>query len=238
MSLSPRSQPKGTEPAPVIRLAIVEDDLQVRELLRQVFGTAPGFQVVGDYADGETAVRQLPANAPHVVLMDINLPRMSGIDCLSRLKGLLPGVKVIMVTVYDDNDTILRSLMAGADGYLLKRAERPRWLEMVREIVGGGAAISPQAARRIVEYFHRLKGEPQPNPAAGLPKELQSLTSREQEILAKLAGGLAPKEVAAELNIAWETVRNHITNIYAKLHVHSRSEAILAYLGRPRSSGS
>jgi len=139
-----------------------------------------------------------------------------------------------MVTVYDDNDTLFQSLIAGADGYLLKRSTRRRLVEMVREIVGGGAPMSPQVARRIVEYFHHLQGRKAEDPSisAIASSEVENLTAREQEVLAKLAEGLAPKEVASELGITWETVRNHITNIYAKLHVHSRTEAVLKYLGR------
>ncbi len=217
-----------------IRIAIVEDDAGLRETFQQIFGGAADFRVVGAFGDGETALRQLPGKTPDVVLMDINLPGMSGIDCLRQLKAVLPKVRVIMVTVYDDDDRLFQSLVAGADGYLLKRATRLRLLDAVREIVGGGAPISPQVARRMVEYFHQLKNQGQEKPAetAAVTMELQGLTAREQAVLAKLAEGFAPKEVAAELGISWDTVRNHTTNIYAKLHVHSRSEAILKYLGR------
>jgi DNA-binding NarL/FixJ family response regulator len=217
-----------------IRIAIVEDDAGLREILQKIFNSAPDFRVVLTCPDGETAVREIPVKAPNVVLMDINLPGMSGIDCLKLIKKTLPNVRVVMVTVYDDDDRLFESLVSGADGYLLKRATRNRFLEAVREIVTGGAPISPKIARRMVEYFHQMhsgKGaQPASSPAAEL--ELQELTMREIEVLAKLAEGLAPKEVAHELQISWDTVRNHITNIYAKLHVHSRSEAILKYLGR------
>ena len=217
-----------------IRIAIVEDDAGLREILQKIFSSAPDFRVVLTCPDGETAVREIPIKAPNVVLMDINLPGMSGIDCLRVIKKALPSIRVVMVTVYDDDDRLFESLVSGADGYLLKRATRNRFLEAVREIVTGGAPISPKVARRMVEYFHQLKSEkadqPASSPAAEM--ELQELTTREIEVLAKLAEGLAPKEVAHELKISWDTVRNHITNIYAKLHVHSRSEAILKYLGR------
>ena len=217
-----------------IRIAVVEDDAGLRDTFEQIFGSAPDFRVVGACGDGETAVRQFPAKTPDVILMDINLPGMSGIECLRRIKEILPKVRVIMVTVYDDNDSLFQSLVAGADGYLLKRANRLRLLDSVREIVSGGAPISPQVARRMVEYFHQLKkdGPEKPAEAAAASMDLQTLTAREQAVLAKLAEGFAPKEVASELGISWDTVRNHTTNIYAKLHVHSRSEAILKYLGR------
>jgi DNA-binding NarL/FixJ family response regulator len=217
-----------------IRIAIVEDDAGLRETLEQVFGAAPDFRVVGAFGDGESAARQLPEKAPNVVLMDINLPGISGIECLRQLKAAMPKVRVIMVTVYDDNDNLFQSLVAGADGYLLKRATRLRLLDSVRDIVGGGAPISPSVARRMVEYFHQLNGpgDRKPAEAVAVSMDLQGLTGREQEVLGKLAEGLASKEVAAELGISWDTVRNHTTSIYAKLHVHSRSEAILKYLGR------
>jgi DNA-binding NarL/FixJ family response regulator len=217
-----------------IRIAIVEDDAGLLETLQQVFGAAPDFRIVGAFGDGESAVQQLPEEGPDVVLMDINLPGISGIACLRQLKAVMPKLRVIMVTVYDDNDNLFQSLLAGADGYLLKRATRLRLLDSVREIVGGGAPISPSVARRMVEYFHHLNEQEPPQPAqtVAASMDLQGLTGREQEVLGKLAEGFAPKEVAAELGISWDTIRNHITNIYAKLHVHSRSEAILKYLGR------
>jgi len=222
-----------------IRIAIVEDDAGLRDTFQQIFGSAPDFRVVGAWGDAETAVRQLPAKTPDVVLMDINLPGMSGIECLRRLKQTMPKVRVIMVTVYDDNDSLFQSLVAGADGYLLKRASRLRLLDSVREIVAGGAPISPQVARRMVEYFHQLKNQDQRGRAEtpAITMELQDLTAREQAVLAKLAEGFAPKEVATELGISYDTVRNHTTSIYNKLHVHSRSEAILKYLGRKPGTG-
>jgi DNA-binding NarL/FixJ family response regulator len=220
-----------------IRLAIVEDDTGLREVLQRIFSSAADFRVVLTCPDGETAAREIPAKAPNVVLMDINLPGMSGIECLREIKKSLPRVKVVMVTVYDDDDRLFESLVSGADGYLLKRATRNRFLEAVREIVHGGAPISPKIARRMVEYFHQIHTQPNVSPPSpSTEMELQTLTAREYEVLAKLAEGLAPKEVASDLAISWDTVRNHITNIYTKLHVHSRSEAILKYLGRKPST--
>lgn len=217
-----------------IRIAIVEDDAGLREILQKIFNSAPDFRVVLTCPDGESALRDVPVKAPNVVLMDINLPGISGIECLREIKKVLPNVRVVMVTVYDDDDRLFESLVSGADGYLLKRATRNRFLEAVREIVNGGAPISPKIARRMVEYFHQMHSGKAAQPAASpaVEMELQELTTRETEVLAKLAEGLAPKEVASELKISWDTVRNHTTNIYSKLHVHSRSEAILKYLGR------
>jgi DNA-binding NarL/FixJ family response regulator len=148
------------------------------------------------------------------------------------LKAQAPGPRVVMLTSYDDNENLFQSLMAGADGYLLKRMARLRLLEALRDIVAGGAPISPQIARRMVEYFHNLN--------SGLPRLAQhkptdvtaELTAREREVLELLARGVTPKEVAATLNISWQTVRNHIRFIYDKLHVHTRTDAVLKYLGR------
>ena len=215
-----------------IRIAIVEDDVGVRETLTRIFSAAEGFRVVEASADGESAVLKIPPKTPDVVLMDINLTGMSGIDCLREIKKLLPKVRIVMLTVYDDSDTLFQSLVAGADGFLLKRFSHHKLVESVREIAAGGAPMSPQVARRIVEYFHHLKEAGPQSHAPGASADVRSLTAREQEILAKLAEGLVPKEVASALEISRDTVRNHVTNIYNKLHVHSRAEAILKYLGR------
>ena len=172
-----------------IRIAIVEDDAGLRETLQQVFGAAPDFKVVGTFGDGESAARQLPGKTPDVVLMDINLPGMSGIDCLRQLKAGMPRVRVIMVTVYDDNDNLFQSLVAGADGYLLKRATRLRLLDSVREIVGGGAPISPSVARRMVEYFHHLNDPASPKPAQAAA--LLALFTR-KNVIPAAAGNSAP----------------------------------------------
>ena len=217
----------------------MEDDSGFRQTLRRVFSSAPDFRVVAACANGESAVRQIPDAGCQLVLMDIKLPGMSGIDCLRELKARMAGVRIVMLTAFDDNDNLFKSLMAGADGYLLKRFARDRLLEAVRDIVAGGAPISPQIARRMVEYFHQLKS---PAPAAPFPGEppgvkAQNLTAREQEVLALLAGGLTPKEVAAKLNISWQTVRNFIKSIYDKLHVHTRTDAVLKYLGREPAAG-
>jgi DNA-binding NarL/FixJ family response regulator len=221
---------KGTKSIP---LGIVEDDSGYRQTLERVFGGAPDFQVAVACANGETALRQIPGAGCQLVLMDINLPGMSGIECLRELKQRVAGVRVVMLTAFDDNDNLFTSLLAGADGYLLKRFARARLLEAVREIVTGGAPISPQIARRMVEYFHQLQTKPDVASQAQAPgAEVRSLTSREQEVLALLAAGHTPKEVADKLQISWQTVRNFIKSIYEKLHVHTRTDAVLKYLGR------
>ena len=231
------SRPNMSKP---VRMAIVEDDGGFRQTLQAVFGGAPDFQVVGAYANGEAGLRQIPSMACELVMMDISLPGMSGIDCLKQLKALMPGLRVVMLTAFDDNDYLFQSLVAGADGYLLKRFARDRLLETVRDIMVGGAPISPPIARRMVEYFHELKS---PAKSAAIPARpaagaIEGLTAREQEVLSLLAKGCTPKEVAWELHISWQTVRNFIKSIYDKLHVHNRTDAILKYLGQaPPSEG-
>jgi DNA-binding NarL/FixJ family response regulator len=180
---------------------------------------------------------QIPKARSDLVLLDINLPGQSGIDCLRALKGQMPGVRMVMLTAYDDNDSLFQSLLAGADGYLLKRTPRDRLLTSLRDIVAGGAPISPQIARRMVEYFHNLKGHGSAAPTPADPG-IEDLTAREKEVLGLLAGGSTPKEVAAKLDISWQTVRNHIRFIYDKLHVHTRTDAVLKYIGRGPTAGS
>jgi DNA-binding NarL/FixJ family response regulator len=216
-----------------IAVAIVEDDSGYRQTLERVFGSAAEFRVVAACANGEAAVQAIPTADCQLVMMDINLPGMSGIDCLRRLKVLVPGIRVVMLTAFDENDRLFESLMAGADGYLLKRAARNRMLETVREIMAGGAPISPQIARRMVEYFHRLKSlDASSAPADSADPTCQNLTARERQVLDLLAKGFTPKEVAGELSISWQTVRNFIKSIYEKLQVHTRTDAILKYMGR------
>ena len=218
----------------MIQIAIVEDHAGYRETLGQIFGNTSDFKVVAICPNAEAALAQIPKLKCNLVLMDINLPGQSGIDCLRALKAQLPELRVVMLTSYDDNDKLFQSLMAGADGYLLKRVVTARLLEALRDIVAGGAPISPQIARRMVEYFHKLNtSKTAPIPEA-LPADaaVAELTAREREVLELLAGGATPKEVAAKLNISWQTVRNHIRFIYDKLHVHTRTDAVLKYLGR------
>lgn len=218
---------------PMIRVAIVEDHAGYRETLGQILAATPDFKVAACCANAEAALVQIPPAQCQLVLMDINLPGQSGIECLRALKAQLPALRVVMLTAYDDNENLFQSLTAGADGYLLKRMARARLLEALRDIVAGGAPISPQMARRMVEYFHKLNPA---NLAERTPSQTAEvtagLTAREKEVLELLATGATPKEVAAQLNISWQTVRNHIRFIYDKLHVHTRTDAVLKYLGR------
>jgi len=218
-----------------IRIAMVEDNAGARATLRKLFASADDFLVTAVCPNAETALKQIPAAGCDVVLMDINLPGMNGIDCLRALKARMPGVSVVMLTAYDDNEKLFGSLLAGADGYLLKRLARAPLLEAVREIVTGGAPISPTMARRMVDYFHRLKDmQAVPDPAPAAPEsdvDVEYLSAREKDLLRLLADGLSLKEAAAEMNLSWQTARSYTKKIYQKLHVHSRTDAVLKYLG-------
>ena len=216
---------KKRKVARTISVSLVEDDPGVRANLANMIDGTPGFQCRAAYADGMVALKGIPANRPEVVLMDINLPGMLGIECVRQLKALVPDVPVLMLTVYDDSERIFQSLMAGATGYLLKRTPKDKLLEAIREIASGGAPMSRQIARRVVRYFQEI------SQMADTPRrapEVETLTAREGQVLALLAKGHAYKEIADLLSISFETVRT----IYDKLHVHSRTEATLKYLGK------
>lgn len=210
-----------------IQVALVEDDPSLRNNLAAMLNSSSGFHCQATYPDGPTALRGIPANRPDVVLMDINLPGMLGTECVRQLRDTTPDLPVLMLTVYDDSDQIFKSLMAGATGYLLKRTPKAKLLEAIREVDEGGAAMSGEIARRVVQFFQRLKELP-----ANAPKseELNSLTERETEVLAALAKGYTCKEIGDHLNIGYGTVRTHMRTIYSKLHVNTRTEAVLKYL--------
>ena len=206
-----------------IRVALVEDDELVRVELARLIGRSPGFTCVGAYADGETALAQIPGQKPDVVLMDINLPGISGIDCIRTLKTACPSVHIVMLTVYDEVGQLFKSLMAGASGYLLKRTSPEKLLEAIKEARQGGAPMTRKIARKVVQYFHQM-GETAPQ--AG------SLSKREHETLTLLAEGFRYKEIAGKMGISFNTVREYVHNIYQKLHVTSRTEAVVKFQNR------
>jgi DNA-binding NarL/FixJ family response regulator len=205
-----------------IKVAIVEDDAGVRENLAALVGSKKDFQCSGAYANAELALRQIPHNWPDVVLMDINLPNMSGIELVAKLKEQRPMLQVIMLTVYGDHEQIFNSLKRGASGYLLKKTPPAKILDAIRDVQSGGAPMSNAIARQVVQYFQK-------SPPAG---QTESLTKREHEILACLAQGQQYKEIADVLSISLETVRAHVRHIYEKLHVRSRTEAVVKFLGQ------
>jgi DNA-binding NarL/FixJ family response regulator len=212
-----------------IQVALVEDDAGVRANLTRMIDSAPGFRCTGAYADGMAALKHIPASRPDVVLMDINMPGMLGTECVSRLKSIAPNLPVLMLTVYDDSEQVFKSLMAGATGYLLKRTPKDKLLEAIREIDDGGAPMSRQIARRVVQFFQGMKKTPE---TTGPALEVGTLTEREKQVLELLAKGHAYKEIADQMTISFETVRTYVRSIYEKLHVHSRTEATLKFLGR------
>lgn len=206
-----------------ITVAIVEDNRGTREGLVELLGRAPNLQCVGAYASGEEAVRDLPGRQPRVVLMDINLPGMSGVECVARLKQSLPQSLVLMLTTYEESDLIFASLRAGASGYLLKNMHPAELAQAVEQVHSGGAPMSMQIARKVVNHFQQIK-----QPAS----EMEKLTKRELEILTLLAKGYLYKEIGEHLGITLSTVRAHLHTIYEKLHVQSRTQAVLKFLDR------
>jgi DNA-binding NarL/FixJ family response regulator len=204
-----------------ISVAIVEDNPEVRRNLSRYIGGAPGFTCSCACATAEEALRVIPQSPPDVVLMDIQLPGMSGITCTSSLRKVLPSVPVMMLTVYEDTDAIFNALKAGASGYLLKRTDPAKVLEAVTELHNGGAPMTGQIARQVIASFHRAK-----------PKERaeDKLTPREEQILQLLAQGYVTKEIAGKLGITAATTCLHLKHIYDKLHVRSRVEAVIRFL--------
>lgn len=203
-----------------IRVSIVEDNRGTRESLNELLDRAPTLRCVGAHPNGEEALRQIPGEAPDVVLMDINLPQMNGIECVARLKQQLPKTQVLMLTTYEQSDLIFDSLRKGASGYLLKDMPPKELVQAIQQVHAGGSPMSMQIARKVVAHFHKLP-----------PKlNTEHLTKRETEILSLLAKGFLYKEIADQLGIALSTVRAHLHTVYEKLHVQSRTEAVVKFL--------
>ena len=204
-----------------IKVAIVDDDDGIRAGLAALIRRGPAFRLVGDYPDAEVAIKEIPQRKPDVVLMDINLPGINGVECVRQLKGALPQVQFLMLTVYEDSDSLFNSLKAGASGYLLKRPASTRLLEAIRDVHGGGSPMTPQLARRVVQFFSK----PEQGDAS-----VSRLTPGEKDFLDQLAKGYAYKEIADRMSISIDTVRSYVRTVYEKLHVHSRTEAVVKYL--------
>lgn len=205
-----------------IRICIYEDNQSLRDALSLLVQTTDNFDLVGAYGDCLQWEQQIAALRPHVVLMDIDLPGMSGIEATLRIHRQFPGTDVLMLTVFEDDDRVFEAVRAGATGYLLKKTPPVRILTAIQEVYEGGAPMSPGIARRVMQLLHRPTG----------PSDLDQLTPREVTILSLLAAGNSYKMVAAEAGISLDTARTHIRRIYEKLHVHSVTEAVAKYLTR------
>lgn len=207
----------------IISVAIVEDNHDIRSAMELLINGSEGYACIGAFNNAEMALEKVPQLLPNVVLMDFNLPGMNGIECIARLKAEFPDMQFMMLTVYEDDDKIFMALEAGASGYILKKTSPGDLLDAIRELHDGGSPMSSQIARRVVAYFQK---QAKPNPA------LEALTSREKEILDQLSKGFLYKEIAGNLFISIETVRRHVHNIYEKLHVRSRTDAVNKYFNR------
>jgi DNA-binding NarL/FixJ family response regulator len=204
-----------------INVSIIEDDDWIRENLAREISRTSGFACVGCYPTAEDAITHIPRNVPDVILVDINLPKMNGIECVRKLKTLVPGAQIMMLTVYEDSDKIFNSLLAGASGYLLKRTPQAEIIAAIADVHRGQSPMSGHIARKVVQYF---------NQRGDADREIEKLSQREREVLDRLAQGIAYKEIADVLSLSIDTVRMHIKSIYGKLHVHSRGEAVAKYL--------
>ena len=199
-----------------IRVSLVEDQHVTREGLSFLIGGSPGFKICGQYDSMEQAIEQSPSSPPDVLLADIGLPGMSGIEGVRRIHEWMPELPILMLTVHEDSDSVFSAVCAGACGYLLKEMPPARLLESIRELYAGGAPMSPGIARKVVLMFQK----------AAPPKEDMQLSLRQLEILRMLAEGHSYKVCAAALDVGLDTIRSHVRKIYERLHVHSRSEAV------------
>jgi DNA-binding NarL/FixJ family response regulator len=202
-------------------VSLVEDNDQLRATLARVISRAENFACVSQYSSAEAALEGLPKDRPAVVLMDINLPGMNGVECVRRLKQLLPAVQVVMLTVYEDTENIFNALAAGASGYLLKRTTSAELIEAIKEVYKGGSPMTAHIARKVVQSFQKTGPSAQPT---------ENLSAREQEVLDCLSQGFLYKEIADKLGISYETVHTYIRRIYEKLQVRTRTEAVAKFL--------
>lgn len=207
----------------MISVSIVDDEKKLCKSIATFLNGSEGFRCVSIYGSAEAALQHLPADRPDVVLMDINMAGMDGIECVRQLKILAPQIQILMLTVYEDTEQIFKALAVGATGYLLKRLEPDELLQAIRDVIDGGSPMSNSIARKVVASFQEANrvGEPQ-----------YLLSPREQSVLDCLARGLAYKQIADQLDISINTIRTHLRHIYEKLHVQSRTEAVAKYLRR------
>jgi DNA-binding NarL/FixJ family response regulator len=206
-----------------IQVSIVEDNDQLRGTLARLLNRAEGFACLSQFATAEAALEGLPKERPQVVLMDINLPGLNGVECVRRLKQVAPEISAVMLTAYEDTENIFNALAAGANGYLLKRAPRAELLDAIREVHRGGSPMTTHIARKVVQSFQRTEAAPPPG---------ETLSAREQEVLDHLSHGFLYKEIAEKMGISYETVHTYIRRIYEKLQVRTRTEAVAKFLRR------
>ena len=208
----------------MISISIVDDEKELRESIATFINGSPGFRCISAYGSAKAALQGLPGDRPDVVLMDINMAGMTGIECVAQLKELMPEVQTVMLTVYEDTGQIFNALSAGASGYLLKRSKPSKLLEAIREVHEGGSPMSSSIARKVVASFQKSgpPGEKAPNHP--------HLSPREEAVLNHLSKGYTYKQIACELGISIDTIRTYLRRIYEKLHVQSRTEAVAKYL--------
>jgi len=214
---------------PDIKVAIVEDNQFIRMAFQEILSNSNGFSITSIFDCAEEAVKNIPANPPDVVLMDINLGAMSGIEAISILNGLCPKVKFMVCTIYEDNENVFDALAAGAHSYMLKQTKPLELLESIRELMNGGAPMTRQIAAKVVSSFRKKEQSRDPL--------VESLSNRELEILDRLVKGMLYKEIGVDLNISTETVRKHVSHIYKKLHVNNRVEAYNKFYGNNDNRG-
>ncbi len=206
-----------------IKVSIVEDTKDIREGLASLINGSEGFSCISTYSNGEDALENLINDSPDVILMDIGLPKMSGTECIKRLKQKNQNLLIVILSVYEDDEHIFNSLLAGASGYLIKKTPPAKLLESITDVYNGGSPMSSRIARKVVSAFQATNKS---------SNQTENLSQRELEILSYLAKGFRYKEIAEKLFISVETVRTHLRNIYEKLHVRSRTEAVLKYLNK------
>ncbi len=212
VQVNPTSRPIG--------ICVVEDDAGFRTGLERLFSRNPDFRCLGFFASGEAGLQAIPGIKPDVVMMDLNLPGMNGVECVRKLKASLPSLQIVMLTVYEDPDQIYAALAAGAMGYLLKQTPPVELLNAIRDVQTGGAPMSSQIARKVVLSFQ----------SAPVASDAEGLSAREREVLDYLAQGFLIKEIGEKLGIGFDTVRTYVRRIYEKLHVHSRAQAVAKFL--------
>ena len=214
---TPKPPGANSVPGPVVNVWLVEDNDTFRNTVARILNPVPIVECSRNFSNSEDALTALMEGAvPDVILLDVELPGMSGIEAVERIKSISPSTRIIMLTVFDSHDKIFKAICAGASGYLLKTSSSERIVESIHEVYSGGAPMTPQVARSVLDMFSR----------SGKPHEDYGLTGREKKILELMVEGLIKKEIADQLSISYHTVDTHLRNIYTKLHVHTRTSAV------------